>query len=74
MNHQCETGEIGGYTWQPNGGKAGRIVCDNPYPCAFDQGLLETIAQRFEPSAKVTHEEGACRHEGGDACTFKVEW
>ena len=74
-NHSDEAkGRIGGYHWHPGTARAGKMICDNPYPCAFDLGIIETIARRFEPSAAVVHVAGACRHEAGDACSYAVEW
>lgn len=75
MNHSKEAeGRIGGYHWKATGPRSGRMTLDNPYPCAFDMGIIETIARRFEPTAKVEHEPGSCRHEGGELCTYRVEW
>jgi hypothetical protein len=75
MNHQIEPGAIGGYQWKQDGPGKGTMVCDNPYPCHFDFGILEVIAKTFNPKAKVTHVEGgACRHKDGDSCTYLVEW
>ena len=75
MNHSDEAkGRIGGYHWHPTSARAGKMLCDNPYPCAFDLGIIETIARRFEPEAKVAHEPGTCRHQAGDACAYAVEW
>jgi hypothetical protein len=75
MNHRnVPEGGIGGYHWTAETEHRGVMVCDNPYPCAFDLGILETIAKRFAPAAKVTHEAGSCRHEGGLACRYVVEW
>lgn len=75
MNHSKEAeGRIGGYHWSATGERSGRMMLDNPYPCAFDLGIIGTIARRFEPTAKVEHEPGPCRHEGGDTCVYRVEW
>jgi hypothetical protein len=50
-------------------------VCKNPYPCAFDRGIITTMAQRFSVSAKVTHDDGApCRKNGAESCTYLVTW
>ncbi len=50
------------------------IRCDNPYPCKFDEGLLETMARRFAPTAVLEHEPGSCRSKGGQICTYAVTW
>ena len=74
-NHVHATGKIGGYYWTSGGEREGTMVCDNPYPCAFDIGILDTISKRFAPTAVVTHEEPElCRHTGGDRCRYHVRW
>ena len=56
---------IGHYRYQRTPGKQEAIiVCDNPYPCAFDRGLITAMAQRFQPRAQVTHDPKSCRKRG----------
>jgi hypothetical protein len=75
LNHSANAaGRIGGYHWRATDTRSGRMICDNPYPCAFDLGIIETIARRFVPEAKVVHEPGSCRHDGGGSCTYGVGW
>lgn len=75
MNHSKNAeGLLGGYHWRPEGGGKGRMLCDNPYPCAFDLGIIETVARRYAPGSAVTHAQGSCRHSGGRECTYDVEW
>lgn len=74
MNHSNATGKIGGYHWTPSA-DGGTMVCDNPYPCSFDLGVVGTIAKRFAPEAKLTHlHPEACRHRAAESCTYLVEW
>jgi hypothetical protein len=49
-------------------------VCENPYPCAFDEGILTAMARRFDPRASVRHERGECRRTGGNSCTYTVSY
>ncbi len=50
-------------------------VCNNPYPCEFDRGIITTMAKKFESGAMVTHDdEEPCRKKGADACTYNVTW
>jgi hypothetical protein len=50
-------------------------VCENPYPCDFDRGLVTAMAARFEPNAKTAHDNDApCRKKGADSCTYVVWW
>lgn len=50
-------------------------VCRNPYPCRFDHGILTTMATKFEPDARVHHDDTReCRRVGAESCTYVVEW
>ncbi|MEQ9362831.1 MAG: hypothetical protein RIF32_01230 [Leptospirales bacterium] len=50
-------------------------TCTNPYPCAFDRGILTSMARRFERGAKIVHAEGGiCRNNGGASCTYIISW
>jgi hypothetical protein len=74
-NHQNGAGRIGSYAWTKVADDRGRMVCDNPYPCAFDMGLLAGVSKQFDVEITLAHEdEATCRHLGGDQCTYVVEW
>lgn len=48
---------------------------ENPYPCEFDRGLIHSFATRFEPAARVVHDNNApCRKKGASSCTYMVSW
>jgi hypothetical protein len=50
-------------------------VCDDPYPCEFDRGIITAMANRFERQARAVHDnEAPCRRKGGDSCTYVVWW
>jgi hypothetical protein len=50
-------------------------VCENPYPCDFDRGIISAMAARFEPEARTVHDSDApCRKKGAESCTFHVFW
>jgi len=75
MNHK--DGEIGSYSFSPSGEKEGTMVCHNPYPCSFDEGLILGMARKFAPPksfVRVTHDEGDCRKNGAEKCTYKISW
>jgi hypothetical protein len=76
MNHKG--GEIGHYSFTQTGPKSGKMVCDNPYPCEFDRGIVEAVAKKFAPpSAFVTvvHDDSQpCRKKGENACTYQITW
>ncbi len=51
------------------------VVCEEPYPCEFDRGLVAALAARFEPMAKTAHDNDApCRKKGESSCTYVVSW
>ncbi|HEY0093508.1 MAG TPA: hypothetical protein VGB96_04255, partial [Archangium sp.] len=75
-----ETGKmeegIGHYRYQAVPGKK-QVLCisDTPYPCDFDEGLVLAMAQRFEPTATLVHQNPTtCRKKGGMSCTYTVNW
>jgi hypothetical protein len=77
MNHRG-LGNIGGYVYKSLGERKGQIVCNVPYPCALDEGILEAIGERFKPKGslwvRVEHAPGSCRKHGGDSCTYNLSW
>jgi len=76
MNHRG--GDIGHYTFEITGEQSYKMVCDNPYPCDFDLGLIEATASRFAPegvSPIVRHDSSqSCRTKGDDVCTYLISW
>ena len=71
--------KVDGYAFEKTGENSGAIVCKTPYPCDFDRGLIETVAQRSRPrgsrNVTVEHDDSAaCRKRGGDRCTYLVRW
>jgi hypothetical protein len=76
MNHRG--GEIGHYSFQKTGEESGTMVCGNPYPCAFDSGIIEATARMFAPKGVVTsvkHDDSQpCRQKGGESCTYLITW
>jgi hypothetical protein len=67
---------IGHYGYEPVPNKKLILsLCQNPYPCAFDRGLLSSLAQRYEPTASVLHDDSRpCRRQGADSCTYLITW
>ncbi len=71
-NHR--NGEIGGYHAEQVDESRIKLVCDNPYPCPLDQGLIEGVAFEFAGKTAMVSEIGAeCREEGGEQCTYKAD-
>ncbi|WP_394848963.1 serine/threonine protein kinase [Pendulispora brunnea] len=50
------------------------MVCEEPYPCAMDHGMILGFARRFEPYAVVEHGPGGCRKDGAESCTYHITW
>jgi hypothetical protein len=88
MNHRKEgiimydistrtfTEGIGHYGYEKIPGKNLIISeCRNPYPCAFDFGILTAMAKIFEPNAFVESDTSKpCRKYGADSCTYLIAW
>ena len=67
---------IGHYGCQRTPGRNEIVsVCENPYPCAFDHGILTAMAKRFQARSIVEHDDRApCRRKGKDSCTYVIRW
>ena len=67
---------IGHYGYEPVPGQRKIIcLCETPYPCAFDHGLLTAMAHRYASNARVVHDETKpCRKWRGDRCTYVINW
>jgi len=77
MNHRGDT-NIGGYHYSAETARRGRMTCDNPYPCEFDEGLIDAVLERFRPSdafiIRFDHDPGTCRTRGDKHCTYNIAW
>jgi serine/threonine protein kinase len=65
---------IGHYAYARVGEKRATMVCDNPYPCELDHGILTAVARRFESLARVEHAPLGCRTLGAPSCTYFIVW
>jgi hypothetical protein len=68
---------IGHYAVDEAGPGSALVCCDDPYPCAFDLGIIRAVAERFGPEGRrvdVVHLEPGCRKSGGGACRYRVTW
>lgn len=77
MNHRF--GEIGSYKYFDLGENQARIICNNPYPCRFDHGIITAVADKFKPAGtfmvEVDHDRTLpCRDDGADICSYIVKW
>jgi len=51
------------------------MVCDDPYPCDYDMGIITSFAKKFDKMATVRHAEHLpCKKKGADSCTYLVKW
>ncbi len=90
MNHRNRRGEvlfdpsrpkgqvmlegIGHYRFEGKANRSAIVVCDNPYPCAFDRGIIDAMARRFANTAATHVDTGGCRKRGAESCTYAVAW
>lgn len=76
MNHRG--GEIGSYQAVIIDDNQIDLICENPYPCHFDYGIIYGMSRRFCPKdmlVKVEHDDYApCRRNGASSCTYHVIW
>ena len=76
MNHRG--GEIGNYNFEKTGDKSAKMICNNPYPCDFDRGIIEAMTKKFKPAGSmvfVDHDDSQpCRKKEGESCTYIVKW
>jgi hypothetical protein len=76
MNHRG--GDVGQYLFTKTGARSGRMVCNNPFPCAFDLGIVERAAEKFSApgdTLSVVHiHPEACRQSGGETCSYELSW
>ena len=50
-------------------------ICENPYPCEFDRGILTFMAKKFQPAALVQHDDSKpCRKNGYSSCTYVITY
>ncbi len=54
------------------------MVCNNPYPSKFDEGIIVQVVRKFKPMGSresvtldITKET---RTQGGESCTFIIKW
>ena len=72
-NGKMEEG-IGHFLFKPEGANKALVICDTPYPCEFDEGVVKGMAKRFRPTASISHDPKSCRNRGGANCTYVVKW
>ncbi len=76
LNHRG--GEIGSYQFNLVGPRSGKMICHNPYPSEFDQGIIYAVARKFAPLGSFPwvklDESAPTRKKGSDSCTFLVAW
>lgn len=89
MNHRLngellfdqETGQIkdgiGNYHYKNINENSAELICDNPYPCDFDMGIIDAVVKKFKyvgSFPKLVHSEGSCRKNGDDSCSYVASW
>ena len=77
MNSGAMTEGIGHYGYERDRSGKDQIisVSHNPYPCAFDRGIITAMARKFQGNAQVTHDNTReCRSNGAETCTYIITW
>jgi hypothetical protein len=76
MNHRG--GNIGNYNVEKIGDRSVRMICNNPYPCDFDLGIIDGVMKKFAQSADrpvIQHENPEeCRKNNRDICSYLITW
>ena len=73
-HHAHRNGDIGCYEYSQVGEGIHQIRCNNPYPCDFDLGIIDSLVDRFRGSQvfNVVHVTGTCRKLAGAECRYQV--
>jgi len=54
------------------------MVCDNPYPSKFDEGIITQVVRKFKPLGGLEKIEldatKETRLKGADSCTYLITW
>lgn len=66
---------IGHYGYRQDGPRRSVMVCENPFPCDFDRGIILGVGRKFKPFVDVVEDASEpCRKRGGASCTYVVKW
>lgn len=74
------TDGIGNYTLRSFNSekKEAIMVCNNPYPSKFDEGIITQVVRRFKPTGSRENVkldvENESRLKGGESCTYIITW
>ncbi len=77
LNHS--PGKIGNYTYTRTGDTTGTMVCDTPYPDAFEQGIIEGTLCHYglcspDQVSIIIDTKKECRSQGALSTTFLISW
>jgi hypothetical protein len=65
---------IGHYKWKLRPDGAMEVESNNPYPCAFDKGMLFGGLRRLHAVGSVVHDDAQpCRKRGHPSCVYVVK-
>lgn len=70
-------GDIGSYQFTKTEKRKGIMTCTNPFPCAFDMGLITGFMNKLRDKSSipiVKHMEGSCRMNGANMCKYELTW
>ena len=70
--------DIGNYKYSKLSKNSIKMVCNNPYPCSFDKGIIKAVAEKFKPKGyKLIFKENtkqSCRSNGDEYCIYIISW
>lgn len=65
---------IGHYRWKLRPDGTMEVQSDNPYPCAFDRGMLFGGLRRLNAVGSIHHDDSQpCRKKGHASCVYVVK-
>ncbi len=69
---------IGNYIFKKISKNSVKMICNNPYPCSFDKGIIKAIVLKFKPHGYSVlfkeHIANGCRKNGDNSCTYYITW
>jgi hypothetical protein len=65
---------IGHYHFRGNTPRGSEVEADNPYPCAFDKGMLFGAMRKLNTVGAILHDETLpCRKRGHKSCLYVIK-
>lgn len=74
LNHH---GNVGDYKFEKISERSAKMICNQPYPCEMDHGIIISLCNRFRPanvtSVNIKHDASQpCRKRGDEVCIYLI--